>query len=66
MSIPGVNSTSSSVVTESATCNWLPARWTSVANVHPVVAIGQGTALFRLDDLLQLARLLTNFTVETC
>ncbi len=36
----------------------LPATWTSVAPPDPVVVLGAGRALFRLEDLCRLAALL--------
>jgi len=36
----------------------LPARWTSAAAEEPLVAIGAGRSLFRVDDLLELLLLI--------
>jgi hypothetical protein len=36
----------------------LPASWTSVAGVDPFVAVSEGRALFRVEDLVVLTRLL--------
>jgi hypothetical protein len=39
----------------------LPARWTSVVGMEPFVAISAGRALFRVEDLLALCRLVQRF-----
>jgi Family of unknown function (DUF5372) len=38
----------------------MPATWTSMVAIDPVVAIADGKAAFRADDLLVLAGLLTD------
>ena len=43
---------------EAGTLCSLPAAWTSVAPPDPVVALGQGRSLFRVEDLLVLSRLI--------
>jgi hypothetical protein len=37
---------------------WLPASWTSVEPSDPFVAMAAGRAAFRVQDLLELARLM--------
>jgi len=44
----------------------MPATWTSMVAIDPVVAIADGKAAFRADDLLVLARLLTNLEQKAC
>jgi Family of unknown function (DUF5372) len=40
----------------------LPASWTDVVAVDPLVSMGKGRALFRADDLLELAGLVRRFS----
>ena len=44
----------------------MPATWTSMVAIDPVVAIADGKAALRADDLLVLARLLTNLEQKAC
>ena len=36
----------------------VPATWTSLAAIDPFVAVAAGRSLFRIEDLLELARVL--------
>jgi len=40
----------------------LPARWTSVIEADPFVQVSAGRSLFRMEDLLVLARLIHALT----
>jgi hypothetical protein len=42
----------------------IPASWTDVEGVDPVVALGAGSAHFRVADLLALARVLDELEKE--
>jgi hypothetical protein len=42
----------------------LPARWTSVAPEDPVTAAGAGRAPFRVEDLIELTRLVARLRRE--
>jgi len=44
----------------------MPATWTSMVAIDPVVAIADGRAAFRADDLLVLARLLADLEQKAC
>lgn len=43
----------------------LPASWTSVVGVDPFVAVSAGRALFRVEDLLALRRLVQRLGRES-
>lgn len=38
----------------------LPAAWTDVGQIDPLIELGQGRCDFRIDDLLELANLVRN------
>ncbi len=42
----------------------MPAAWTSVGAVDPVVKIGEGRSPFRLDDLLILSEIVQSLNQE--
>ncbi|MGB8834663.1 MAG: DUF5372 family protein, partial [Candidatus Sulfotelmatobacter sp.] len=42
----------------------VPPQWTDMAAPDPEVLMGQGRALFRLADLVELARLVTRLSSE--
>ena len=44
----------------------MPASWTSVIAIDPTVAIGDGKAALRADDLVALARLLAGLDQGEC
>jgi Family of unknown function (DUF5372) len=42
----------------------LPASWTDVVAADPLVSIGEGRALFRADDLWELAELVRRLSLR--
>ena len=42
----------------------IPARWTSVSAADPFVVLAGGRSPFRVDDLLELCRLLDGMSTE--
>jgi hypothetical protein len=42
----------------------VPPQWTDIAAPDPEVLMGQGRALFRVADLVELARLVTRLSSE--
>jgi hypothetical protein len=42
----------------------VPPQWTDIAAPDPEVLLGQGRALFRVADLVELARLVTRLASE--
>jgi len=42
----------------------VPPQWTDIAAPDPEVLMGQGRALFRVADLVELARLVTRLSAE--
>lgn len=44
----------------------LPASWTNVAEVDPVVVMSAGRALFRVEDLLVLVGIVEDMAAQKC